>query len=130
MSATAVSERARTATRRPRLGIHFGANWLLWIAVALIMLFCLFPFYWLINVSLKTGADLSSSKLVPPHPSFRNYSSVLKNHDFLKALRNSAIISLATTTIWRQLQSPTRRMAINNTRPGYPSSASSPNQTL
>ena len=27
-----------------------------WIAVVAILLFCLFPFYWLVNISLKTGA--------------------------------------------------------------------------
>ena len=34
----------------------------MWIAVAVIVVFCLFPFYWLINLSLKTGADLSDSR--------------------------------------------------------------------
>jgi trehalose/maltose transport system permease protein len=87
---------ARTARRRkPR----FHARWLLWVAIVLIMVFCLFPFYWLINTSLKTGGDLSSGSLVPPHPSLDNYSSIFKNNDFVKALRNSAIISLSTTAI-------------------------------
>ena len=31
--------------------------WLLWLGVALTILFCLFPFYWIVNTSLKTGAD-------------------------------------------------------------------------
>ena len=30
--------------------------WWLWLAVAAIVVFCLFPFYWLVNISLKTGA--------------------------------------------------------------------------
>ena len=30
----------------------------MWVAVAAIVLFCLFPFYWLVNISLKTGNDL------------------------------------------------------------------------
>jgi trehalose/maltose transport system permease protein len=71
----------------------------LWVAVVLIMLFCLFPFYWLINVSLKTGADLSSADLVPPSPTLENYDSVFGNADFVKALRNSAIISLSVTLL-------------------------------
>ena len=55
-------EEARSAARRgPR------RNWvrplLMTIAVIFICIFCLFPFYWLINVSLKTGSDLSSSDL-------------------------------------------------------------------
>ena len=63
------------------------------------MIFCLFPFYWLINTSLKTGGDLSSAKLVPPHPNLDNYSSIFGNDNFVKALKNSAIISISTTAI-------------------------------
>src|SRR5947199_234190 len=63
------------------------------------MIFCLFPFYWLINTSLKTGADLSTGKIYPPHPNLDNYSSIFRNSDFTDALRNSAIISITTTAI-------------------------------
>src|SRR5215211_4318315 len=59
---------------------------LMWLAVVLICIFCLFPFYWLINVSLKTGGDLSQADLVPPHPSLDNYDSIFKNSDFTSAL--------------------------------------------
>jgi multiple sugar transport system permease protein len=76
-----------------------GRHALLWTTVILIMVFCLFPFYWLINVSLKTGPDLSSSALLPPHPTLDNYQSIFKNDDFIKALRNSAIISFSTTLL-------------------------------
>src|SRR5213080_2404801 len=100
MSVTAVPERAAATARVERIRRpRFGANWLLWIAVVLIMIFCLFPFYWLINTSLKTGGDLSSAKLVPPHPNLDNYSSIFGNDNFVKALRNSAIISISTTAI-------------------------------
>jgi trehalose/maltose transport system permease protein len=70
---------------------------LLWTAVVLIMIFCLFPFYWLINTSLKTGQDLSSANLVPPSPSLDNYESIFENSDFTTALRNSVIVAGATT---------------------------------
>jgi multiple sugar transport system permease protein len=88
--------RARTARRRR---VPFKTGWLLWLGVVLIMLFCLFPFYWLINTSLKTGADLSSANVIPPHPNLDNYQSIFQNADFVKALRNSAIISGVTTLI-------------------------------
>jgi ABC-type glycerol-3-phosphate transport system permease component len=60
-------EEARAAEGRgPR------RNWLrpvlMWLAVIAIIIFCLFPFYWLVNVSLKTGSDLSQSDLLPPSP--------------------------------------------------------------
>jgi multiple sugar transport system permease protein len=72
---------------------------LLWIAVVLIIIFCLFPFYWLINVSLKNGQDLSSADLVPPHPTLSNYKSIFQNADFTDALRNSAIVTTITTIL-------------------------------
>ncbi len=80
-----------TAERRHRV--------LLWIAVAAIMVFCLFPFYWLINTSLKTGQDLSSANLFPPSPSLENYRSIFEDSDFTTALRNSIIVSAITTVL-------------------------------
>jgi multiple sugar transport system permease protein len=70
---------------------------LMWLAVAAIMIFCLFPFYWLLNTSLKTGTDLNSAALVPPHPSLKNYDSIFSDGNFTKALRNSIIVSTLTT---------------------------------
>jgi multiple sugar transport system permease protein len=63
------------------------------------LLFCLFPFYWLLNVSLKTGADLSQADLLPPSPSLDNYSSIFENSDFTSALRNSVIVTAITTAL-------------------------------
>src|SRR5918999_1828856 len=72
---------------------------LLWTFVALIMIFCLFPFYWLINTSLKTGQDLSSADLFPPSPSFENYTSIFDDSNFTTALRNSVIVAGVTTVL-------------------------------
>ena len=63
-------EEARADVRRgPR------SNWvrplLMWIAVFFICVFCLFPFYWLINVSLKTGSDLVAVGPLPAEPDAR-----------------------------------------------------------
>src|SRR6266540_418551 len=90
--------RARTRTRKkPRS--RGKMPWWMWIAVAAIVVFCLFPFYWLINISLKTGNDLQSSSLIPPNPTLDNYQSIFKNPDFTKALRNSAVVALSTTVL-------------------------------
>jgi multiple sugar transport system permease protein len=72
---------------------------LMWIAVVFICIFCLFPFYWLINVSLKTGTDLASSDLFPPSPTLDNYDSIFKNDNFTSALRNSVIVTSITTIL-------------------------------
>ena len=69
----------------------------MWVAVIGIMVFCLFPFYWLINTSLKTGSDLTSAKIVPPNPSLDNYKAIFEDSNFTKALRNSVIVSTLTT---------------------------------
>ena len=98
----AVTERAepRAKAKKKRAPRAEGTTpWWMWFAVAAIVIFCLFPFYWLINLSLKTGADLGDSSLIPPNPTLDNYESIFNNSDFTKALRNSAIISLSTTAL-------------------------------
>jgi multiple sugar transport system permease protein len=94
-SVSVPAARTREAAHRPKRDL----SWTIWIAVVVVVLFCLFPFYWLVNTSLKTGTDLSSSSLVPPNPTLDNYESIFKNDDFTKALRNSAIVSLTTTVL-------------------------------
>ncbi len=89
--------RARTKTKAPKP--EGGTPWWMWIAVAAIVIFCLFPFYWLVNLSLKTGADLGESKLYPPSPTLANYESIFKNGDFTRSLLNSTIIAVVTTTL-------------------------------
>ena len=71
--------------------------WWMWVAVAAIVVFCLLPFYWLVNISLKTGADLSGSDIIPPNPSLDNYQSIFQSSTFTRAVLNSAIVSLTTT---------------------------------
>jgi multiple sugar transport system permease protein len=98
---TGVAEQAgaRTRTRRKKAPAAAGTPWWMWVAVAAIVIFCLFPFYWLVNMSLKTGADLGESKIYPPNPTLANYESIFRNGDFTRALGNSAIVSLVTTAL-------------------------------
>src|SRR5690242_14416018 len=76
-----------------------GTPWWLWVCVAGIVIFCLLPFYWLLNISLKTGPDLSKANILPPNPTLSNYKSIFQNSSFTRALGNSAIVSLTTTFI-------------------------------
>ena len=73
--------------------------WWLYLCVFAIVVFCLLPFYWLVNISLKTGPQLSSADIWPPDPSLDNYRSIFQNDSFTRALLNSAIVSLTTTVI-------------------------------
>ena len=101
MAATTVpattAEKARAAKRTaPKAP---GTPWWLWICVFAIVVFCLLPFYWLVNISLKTGPDLSNGDIFPPNPTLSNYKSIFQNSNFTRALGNSAIVALTTTFI-------------------------------
>jgi multiple sugar transport system permease protein len=90
---------SRADSRTARRDKGPSTPWWLWIVVIAIVVFCLLPFYWLLNISLKTGPDLSNSNIIPPHPTLKNYSSIFQNSSFTRALLNSAIVSLTTTFI-------------------------------
>ena len=94
--AATTADRVKTKKHKPP---KVKTPWWLWVSVAAVVLFCLFPFYWLINISLKTGADLSSADLFPPNPTLDNYTSTFQNSAFTRALTNSAIVSLVATFI-------------------------------
>jgi multiple sugar transport system permease protein len=51
----------------------------------------------MLNISLKSGPDLSSADLLPPNPTLNNYESIFKDSNFTNGLRNSAIVALTTT---------------------------------
>ena len=92
------AEEARVAERQgPRRNLLRPI--LMWLAVIAIIIFCLFPFYWLVNVSLKTGSDLAQADLVPPSPTLDNYDSIFRNANFTDALRNSVIVTTVTTIL-------------------------------
>jgi multiple sugar transport system permease protein len=96
-SVPAAVERGGAKTAKKAKVVGPGTPWWLWLAVAAIVVFCLFPFYWLVNTSLKTGPDLSTSALLPPSPTLDNYESIFRDANFTTALKNSAIVSLVTT---------------------------------
>jgi multiple sugar transport system permease protein len=102
MAATTVAQdtTAGAATTRKHAPVKGPSTpWWLWVSVIAIVVFCLLPFYWLVNISLKTGPDLSTANIFPPHPSLNNYTSIFKNSSFTRALANSAIVALTTTFI-------------------------------
>jgi multiple sugar transport system permease protein len=93
------AEETRAAKRTKKGPAGPATPWWMWLAIAAIVLFCLFPFYWLVSISLKTGEDLRSGSLFPQNPSLSNYESIFRNDDFVRALLNSAVVSIATTVL-------------------------------
>ena len=72
-----------------------------------IMLFCLFPFYWMVSTSLKTQIVALET---PPawifEVTFSNYSAVLFENEVAKSLLNSLIIAVCTTILAVGLGAP------------------------
>ena len=97
-TAAGARTRARTKAKRPK---PQGGSppWWMWVAVAAIIFYCLFPFYWLVNLSLKTGEDLGTNTIIPPNPSLSNYDAIFANEDFVRALGNSVIVAGVTTAL-------------------------------
>ena len=98
-SVPAADVRPRAKKKKLKTGEQQKTPWWMWICVVAIVVFCLFPFYWLLNTSLKTGPDLSSSSLIPPNPTLENFKSIFKDSNFTTALKNSAIVALVTTAL-------------------------------
>jgi len=85
---------ARAARRRSLAGAWF------YVAIALIVVFCILPFYWMIVSSLKGPRDILDNQLIPWHPSLVNYEAVFGGQNtFALALRNSGVIAGSVTVI-------------------------------
>jgi len=66
-----------------------------------VLIFTLFPFYWAVNASLQPENQLFATPAVyfPIPGTGEWFRAVLEDTAFTKALRNSAIVALSTTTI-------------------------------
>jgi len=75
----------------------YGAQVLL---LLLVVLFCVFPFYWMVTTSLKTQVLALQT---PPawifEPTFANYTEVLTKDGVGKTLINSLIVAVSTTLL-------------------------------
>jgi trehalose/maltose transport system permease protein len=61
--------------------------------IALIFAYAVFPFYWAIVSSLRSGQALFSTALVPRDPSFANYIAVFAEQPFARNIVNSLIVA-------------------------------------
>jgi len=69
------------------------------VLVALVVLYALFPFYWAVVSSLKTGPALFDVALLPLHPSFDNYVAVFRDQPFARNILNSFVVALSTVAL-------------------------------
>jgi len=70
-----------------------------YILVAIIIFYTLAPFYWALRSSLMPTDQLTSTpiKYIPTSPTLSNFTTVLKDRQFQRALINSAIVATSVT---------------------------------
>jgi multiple sugar transport system permease protein len=74
----------------------------LYLPLAVYVIFLLFPFYWMIIVSMKPTPDLFELKYNPfwvQHFTLENYLYLFQNTDFPEWIKNTIIISVTSTAI-------------------------------
>ncbi len=68
--------------------------------LAIVLLFTLFPFLWMILAAFKTNAQITDpSQLFIFKPYFGNFSNVFEKYDFIKPIFNSFIVALVSTIL-------------------------------
>jgi multiple sugar transport system permease protein len=92
---------ARAAVRKRRAGLN-GAAVRSYLGVALIVIFCLAPFYWMVVTAFRDVGFTFDTSPWPTHVTLDNFrtafSTSLGNH-FGRALINSVIIGVSTTIL-------------------------------
>jgi ABC-type glycerol-3-phosphate transport system permease component len=77
---------------------------LFYLAVAIVVLIALFPFYWILRTSLLSNSQVAAgvggaNGIIPSHLSGAAYKNVFTQGSFLTPLLNSIIVALATTVV-------------------------------
>jgi multiple sugar transport system permease protein len=74
----------------------------LWLPLAALTVFCLFPFVWMVVTSLKPNAELYDPKAFPlaiHHPSLEHYIALLKETNFILWIANTMLVAVISTAI-------------------------------
>ncbi|MEV0774861.1 carbohydrate ABC transporter permease [Streptomyces sp. NPDC050428] len=72
----------------------------MYVGVAVVVAYCLAPFYWMLVSSLRRTSDIFSTSLIPSPVSFENYRAVFEpSQGFTRALLNSLIVAGVTTAL-------------------------------
>ena len=83
------------------------AGEVLWaVAGAAVIAESLLPFAWMVSLSLRRGDDLLSGRFWPTAWTLEHYATVLREPQFLLALRNSVGVAALTTALALALATP------------------------
>lgn len=71
----------------------------IYLSAFVIVVLCVFPFYWAVVSSLKTGSDLFKVDFFPFNPAWQNYSTVFTEQPFGLNILNSTLIATGTVSL-------------------------------
>ena len=99
-----VAAAARPARRRRAPAGKVVRETLFYLAVVIVVLIALFPFYWILRTSLLSNTQVAAgvggaNGIIPAHLSGVAYENVFTQASFLRPLVNSVIVALATTVV-------------------------------
>ncbi len=77
----------------------FIKTFFLIIITAILLLLAVFPLFWLISTSLRSGLDVFSPSLLPAKISFESYKFVINHSPFFTWFINSVIVSISAMII-------------------------------
>jgi trehalose/maltose transport system permease protein len=83
-------------SRRTRRALGTAGFYLL---IAFIVFYTVFPFYWAIVSSLKSGSELFRVEFWPPAPNWDNYVSVFREQPFGRNILNSIFVAVSTVLL-------------------------------
>ena len=88
-------------TKRSKPWTFWVGKALFWLLVAFIIFYTLFPFYWAVVTSLTSASHLFDTPVAywPKTITWANYKAVYHNHNFILALRNSAIVATSSVLL-------------------------------
>ncbi|OKH24167.1 sugar ABC transporter [Hydrococcus rivularis NIES-593] len=83
-------------------------NPILWICVAIVVIFCLSPILWQLLTSIKVNQDISAVPNVyfPTRITLKHYSELFSRRPFLFYILNSALVSIVSTLLCLAIGSP------------------------
>jgi len=90
------------ATPKPKIGTGpaSGRRWLLHIGIAIIVIYCLLPFYWMFVSALRRPNDQGENSFFPNPLSMDNFRAVFgKDVGFGRSLLNSVVVAGVTTAL-------------------------------
>ena len=70
-----------------------------YLFLAVIVIYTVFPFYWAIVSSLKSGSELFKVDFWPPQPAWDNYVAVFREQPFGRNILNSLFVAVSTVVL-------------------------------